>query len=113
MFLTTTTTTEKKMAVYRRDRVIDIANFRFKLGHQEGIGHFRYFKKGTSLIDAIHMTEFRSYIDFDRPLIYLPPMPDRGHDAPFALQNDRIVVEAENETRANELIDILISKYEL
>ena len=108
-----TTTGVENMIVLRRDRVIDINAFRDKLLFQEGVKNFRYLKKGKGLITAMKMTEFRSYIEFDRPLIYLPPMPERGHDASFALQNDRILVKAENEKQANELIDGFISKYRL
>jgi hypothetical protein len=57
------------------------------------------------------MTEFRSYINFDNPLLYISRTP--AHDAPFALQSDRIIVKAENEIKANELIDIFLSEHQL
>jgi len=98
--------------IVKREHIIgDIKKFAEKLLLEEGVKHQRFFKKGRSLIIAMKMTEFRAFIEFDKPLLYIPPMP--LHDAQFVLQSERIVVKAENETEANELVDVFISKHKL
>ena len=100
------------MIVLKKNHQIgDVKKVGEKLLIEEGIKNTRFLKKGKSLIIAMKMTEFRSCIDFDNPLLYISRMP--VHDAPFALQSDRIVVKAENETKANELIDIFLSEHKL
>jgi hypothetical protein len=100
------------MIVLKRNHPIgDVKKIGENLLIEEGIKNTRFLKNGKSLIIAMKMTEFRSYIDFDNPLLYISRMP--AHDAPFALQSDRIVVKAENEKKANELIDIFLSKHQL
>jgi len=100
------------MIVLKREhRIGDVKKLEEKLLFEEGIRNTRFLKRGKSLIAAMKMTEFRSHIDFDNPLLYISRMSE--HDAPFALQSDRIVVKAENETKANELIDVFLSKHHL
>jgi hypothetical protein len=100
------------MTILRKNhRIGDVKNLGERLLIEEGIKNTRYLKKGKSLIIAMKMTEFRSYIDFDTPLLYISRMPT--HDAPFALQSDRIIVKAENEIKANELLDIFLSEHKL
>jgi hypothetical protein len=113
--LTTTTTTTKggiNVLIIKRNRDIgDVKKIQERLNIEEGLKNLRYLKRGKSLINAMQMTEFRSYIDFSEPLLYVSPLP--VHDAPFVLQSDRIVVRAENEKRANELLDVFISKHRI
>jgi hypothetical protein len=99
------------IVLMRNHRIGDVKKLGEKLLFEEGIKNTRFLKRGKSLITAMKMTEFRSDIDFGSPLLYISRMP--AHDAPFALQSDRIVVKAETETKANELIDIFISKHQL
>lgn len=100
------------MLIIKRNRDIgDVKKIQERLNIEEGLKNLRYLKRGKSLINAMQMTEFRSYIDFSEPLLYVSPLP--VHDAPFVLQSDRIVVRAENEKRANELLDVFISKHRI
>lgn len=100
------------MIVVKREHSLgDVKKLRDKLRFEEGIRNLRYLKRGKSLITAMSMTEFRSHIDFDKPLLYISPIP--SHDAPFVLQSDRIIVKAENKASANELIDVFISNHKI
>jgi len=95
------------MAVIKRTKAVgDVKKLSDKLLFKEGLKNFRFLKKGRSLIKSMKLVEFRSYIDFEEPLLYMP-----FQDAPLVIQADSLVIRANNETRANELIDTFISKY--
>ena len=95
------------MIVIKRTKAIgDVKKLADNLLFEEGLKNFRFLRKGKSLIKAMKLVEFRSYIDFEEPLLYMP-----FHDAPLAIQADSLVIRADDETRANELIDAFISKY--
>ena len=95
------------MIVYKRDHQLDIEEFKDRLLFDYGFKHFRFFREGGSLIRALGMTEFRFDIIREKPLLYIKMA------APYVLQPDRIIVKAENQIEANELIDAFIFKYHL
>lgn len=99
------------MIVKKECLIGDIKKFQERLLFDEGIKRFRFFKRGRGLITALKMIEFKPYIVFDKPSLYIHALPI--HDAPFVLQSDRIIVKAENEAKANELIGIFISEHGL
>ncbi len=98
-----------KMPVYSKKLQLNVERLRYRLLFEEGIKHFRFLKKGKSLIVAMKLTEFKSHVKFDEPVLYIPPMPI--HDAPFVLQADRILVEAKNPKIAGQLINSFLSKH--
>ena len=92
-------------------KVGDVKKLTDKLLFDEGISNFRYLRKAKSLIRSMKLIQFTQVIDLEKPLLYISPMP--AHDAPFVLQSDRIIVEAEDEEIANDLIEAFISKHNL
>jgi hypothetical protein len=99
------------ITIKREYPVGDVKKLVDQMQFEEGIKNFRFLKKGKSLITTMKMVEFRSEIDFDKPLLYVSPIVI--HDAPFVVHSDRIIVRAENEAKGNALIDVFISKHRL
>jgi hypothetical protein len=99
------------MIVYKREQVVDVNALREKLFNDFGISGTRYFKQGIGFLRSIRRPEFRNYIDLREPLLYMAPIPE--HNVMFAIQGDRIVVKADNERHANEMIDAFNSRYGL
>lgn len=77
-----------KMPVHSKKFQLNVERLRDRFLFEEGMKHFRFLKKGKSLIVAMKLTEFKSHIKFDEPVLYIPPMPI--HDAPFLLQADTV-----------------------
>jgi len=97
------------MIVKREYAVGNVHDIYERLLLEEGIKRQRFFRNGRGFILSTKMTEFRSHIDYNAPLLYIAPLPI--HSAPFVLQSDRIIVKAENETKGDELIYSVISKH--
>ena len=73
---------------------------------EHGIRSLRFFKKGEGMIISMGMTDFRFDIELDKPLLFLKL------DFPIVIQSDRIVIRAENEAQAHDLIDEFIRLYD-
>jgi len=97
------------MIVSKEHEIGNVHDLYEKLLLEEGVKAQRFFMKGRGFILSMKMTEFRSHIDYNEPLLYIAPM--SIHDAPFVLQSDRIIVKAETQARANELVYAFISKH--
>jgi len=97
------------MPIYSKILKLDLEKLKDRLLFEEGIKHFRFLRRGKSLILALQMTEFRSHIRFDEPTLYIPPM--NIHEATFVLQPDRILVKAKNPENAEELINLFLSRH--
>jgi hypothetical protein len=97
------------MPVYSKHLQVDVEKLRDKLLFEEGLKHFRFFKKGKSLIVAIKLTEFKTHLNYDEPVLYIPPM--SCHDAPFVIQDDRILVRAKDSATGERLFRSFMSKH--
>ena len=96
------------MIVEREYQVGDLKQLKTKL-LKNGFKTFRYFKKAKSVNEAIMQVNFQAYLEMDKPALYFKPIPI--HDAPFVLQLNQILTEADSEIEGNQLIDIFIFKH--
>ena len=103
--ITIITTVFKLVIVEREKAIEDIKELNARL-LREGFKNIRYFRKAKSVIDAVKQVAFTPHLEEDKPALYFPPI--SAHDAPFVLQPNRILVQADTETKGNQLIDNFI-----
>jgi hypothetical protein len=92
------------LPVFKRNYSIDIKKVRKDFSFDSNIEKMRYFGEGRKLVLAMGMRQFGYDIEREEPALYI------RLKAPFVLQPDCILVEAENGIEANELIDNIIEK---
>jgi len=92
------------LPVFKRDYSIDIQKVRGNFSFDPDVEKMKYLGKGRELVSAMGMRQFGFDIEREKPALYV------RLKARFVLQPDRILVETENKTEANELIDNIIEK---
>jgi hypothetical protein len=92
------------LPIFKREYSIDIEKAREEFSFAPNIEKMKYYGEGRKLIHALGMRQFGFDIKREEPALYV------RLKAPFVLQPDCILVEAENEIEANELFYNIIKK---